>query len=49
MKPLALILLLLLFACASAPKYPEPGPCVVTACGYECCNNDGKRCPPCLP
>ena len=30
--------------CASAPKV---GLCAVTACGIECCNNDGKRCPPC--
>jgi hypothetical protein len=31
----------LIFGCASAPK---PGPCVMTSCGYECCNNDGRIC-----
>jgi hypothetical protein len=32
---------LLLVGCASAPTV---GPCVMTSCGYECCNNDGKVC-----
>ncbi len=38
--------LLVLAGCASAPKYPEPGPCVIGSCGEECCNNDGKLCCP---
>lgn len=32
--------------CASAPK-TRVGPCVTTACGDVCCNNDGRVCPPC--
>jgi hypothetical protein len=36
------IILWLIFGCATAPT--KPGPCVMTPCGYECCNNDGKVC-----
>jgi len=45
-KLIAVLVLVFLGACASAPK-TRVGPCVTTACGDVCCNNDGRVCPPC--
>ncbi len=39
-----IVALCMLLGCAAKSRV---GPCTMTACGWECCNNDAKRCPPC--